>query len=468
MPRPRDSLRHLARCQVPGAYGGTDMTDDWASASAADLGRAIGAGTLCPVALTEAFLDAIARHPHGTRIYARLTQRRALAAAMAARGRAKTGLRRGPLDGVPVSLKDLLDTAGTPTEAGTALLKGRIPQMDAEIVMRLERAGLIILGKTHMTELAFSGLGLNPVTATPPCVNDSDAVAGGSSSGAAAAVAFGLAPLSIGSDTGGSVRVPAAWNDLVGLKTSTGRLPLGGVVPLAPSFDTLGPLARTLEDAALALSAMEDAPTAPDLRGATLGGMRFMVLETVAQDGLAPAIAIAFESAQRRFARAGAILVHAPAPEVSEAMSLAPILYTSEVYGLWRDTIEANPERMFPPVLARFRAGQSHAAHDFVAAWARLRQLRAQFAARVAGFDAVLVPTTPNLPPKIAALEADHDLFTTENLLALRNTRIGNLMDSCALTLPTGSPSAGISLMAPHMHEGRLLRLGAAAERALG
>ena len=443
------------------------MTDDWASTSAADLGRAIEAGKACPVALAESFLAAIPRHPEGARIYARLTERRAMAAAMAARGRARAGLRRGPLDGVPVSVKDLLDTAGTATEAGSALLKGRIPAMDALAITRLERAGCVILGKTHMTELAFSGLGLNPVTATPPCINDTDAVAGGSSSGAAASVAFGLAPFAIGSDTGGSVRVPAAWNDLVGLKTTLGRIPLGGVVPLAPGFDTLGPLTRNTEDAALALAALDEGP-APDLRGATLQGARFAVLETIALDALAPAIAAAFDSALRRFERAGARITRLHAPEVSDAMALSGVLYTAECYGQWREAIEAAPERMFPPVLARFRAGASHAAHAYVRARSELEALRTAYGARVAGFDAVLLPTTASLPPKAAALLADHELFTRENLLALRNTRIGNLMGGAALTLPTGSPSAGVSLMAPPMAEARLLRLGRAAERALG
>src|SRR5690606_4202237 len=163
-------------------------------------------------------------------------------------------------------------------------------------VERLTRAGLPPLGKTHMTELAFSGLGLNPVTATPPNIHDPAKAPGGSSSGAAASVAWGLAPLAIGSDTGGSVRLPSAWNDLVGLKTTAGRIPLTGVVPLAEKFDTIGPLAKTVEDAALAF-ALLDASPAPDLRGATLGGARLLVLETVALDNVHPGPASGFERA---------------------------------------------------------------------------------------------------------------------------------------------------------------------------
>jgi len=443
------------------------MSGNWHTMSAADLGRAIGAGKICPVELTESFLDAAKAHPQGARIYARMMRQRALDSAAAARARARAGQRRGLLDGVPVSWKDLFDTAGVLTEAGTAMLRGRVPDSDAVVVERLTTAGMPPLGKTHMTELAFSGLGVNPMTATPPGAYDPEAAPGGSSSGAAASVRHGLAPVAIGSDTGGSVRVPAAWNDLVGLKTTAGRIPLQGVVPLAARFDTIGPLARSVEDAALTF-ALLDGSTAPDLRGACLTGARLMVLETVALDGLAPAVASAFEAAVDRLGAAGAQISRRKLPEVDEAMALAGVLYTPECYGTWAALIEAYPERMFPPVLARFRAGHDHAAHAYVTAWQQLDTLRESYARATAGFDAVLLPTTPNLPPKTEALLADHGYFTSENLLTLRNTRIGNLMGLCGLTLPTETQATGISLMAGPMQEKRLLRLGAAAEAALG
>ncbi|KPQ05520.1 MAG: aspartyl-tRNA(Asn)/glutamyl-tRNA(Gln) amidotransferase subunit A [Rhodobacteraceae bacterium HLUCCA12] len=443
------------------------MDKTWDSMRAADLGREIGAGRICPVDLAEHFLDAAQDHEHGPRIYARLMRDQARDIAAAARARAQAGLRRGPLDGVPVSWKDLFDTAGVQTEAGSALLKGRVPERDATVVRRLTMAGMPPLGKTHMTELAFSGLGVNPVTATPPGAHDPAVAPGGSSSGSAASVRHGLAPVSIGSDTGGSVRVPAAWNDLVGLKTTSGRLPLEGVVPLAARFDTVGPLARSVEDAALVFALLDDGP-APDLRGASLAGTHLAVLESVALDDLDPRIASAFESALERLSQAGARIARVAIADMAEAMSLAGVLYTPECYGTWATLIDAYPERMFPPVLERFRAGRDHAAHDYVAAWQRLESVRADYARATAGFDAVLVPSTANLPPVTADLLADHAYFTSENLRTLRNARIGNLMGLCGITLPTGSPAAGISLMAGPMQEHRLLRLAAAAEAALG
>jgi aspartyl-tRNA(Asn)/glutamyl-tRNA(Gln) amidotransferase subunit A len=325
----------------------------------------------------------------------------------------------------------------------------------------------VCLGKTHMSELAFSGLGLNPVTATPPCVNDPGAVAGGSSSGAAASVAFGLAPAAIGSDTFGSVRIPAAWNDLVGLKTTSGLLPLTGMVPLRVRFDTVGPIARNVEDCALLLGALTG-QAAPDLKGETLAGKRFLLLETVACDGLRPEPAAGFERAMARLSAAGARIDRLVAPEVAEAVDLAAIVSAAEAYGQWRELIESAPQKMFPRILERFRRGANVAAVDFVSAFLRLDALRVIWADRVAAADAVILPTVANLPPDTQRLMTDEDFYVGENLLALRNTSIASLLGLCALSLPTGEPSCGISLMGAARGEGRLLRLGSAAERALG
>lgn len=442
------------------------MSEQWLRMSAGDLGRAIATGEIDPVALTHAYLGATAAHEQAPRIYARMTRERALAEAEAAAGRARSDTRLGPLDGVPVSWKDLFDTAGTVTEAGSHLILGRLPERDAQVLRTATRAGLICLGKTHMSELAFSGIGLNPVTETPPNVFDPAWVPGGSSSGAAASVAFGLAPAAIGSDTGGSVRIPAAWNGLVGLKTTSGRLSLDGVVPLCPRFDTVGPLARNVEDCALLLAALEGSIPAK-LDGASLKGVRLAVLDTIAMEGLRDAPSSAFWNAVEKLRDAGAVIEHIDAPEVAQAMDLTVVLYTVEAYATWCEQIEAAPDLMFSEILARFRAGAGFTGVEYVQAWQRLDQLRAAYLDRTERYDAVILPTSPILPPVAARMMSDHDYYVSENLLALRNTRIGNLLGLCALTLPAGIQATGISFQAAPGREEALLRLGAAAETAL-
>ncbi|WP_299859757.1 amidase [uncultured Roseobacter sp.] len=439
---------------------------DWLQMTAAALGRGIAAGEIDPVALTQTYLEAIDAHPLKDRIYARVTPDRALAEATAAAVRAASGQRLSPLDGVPISWKDLFDTAGVGTEAGSKLLAGRVPDVDAHVLANATAAGLVCLGKTHMSELAFSGLGYNPSTNTPPCVNDAGAVPGGSSSGAAASVAFNLAAAGIGSDTGGSVRIPSAWNDLVGLKTTSGRLSLEGVVPLALRFDTVGPLCRSVEDANLLMAVMEGRK-AFDLEGTALANKRFAILETVALQDLRDAPMAAFQQAVVQLGAAGARIDRIHVPEVETAMAHSTCVYTSEAYGLWRDVIEANPDAMYSEILERFRLGKNHTGPDYVAAWAALDAARQAYGQATAGYDAVLLPTAPIFPPNLERLNTDHDYYVTENLLALRNTRIGNLLGLCALSLPTGVPSCGLMMMAPPDGEGALLRLGAAVEKAL-
>lgn len=443
------------------------MSQEWLFMSASALGRGIGHGEIDPTALTETYLAAIDAHPSRDRIYSVVTADRARSEAKAASERAKAGLRLGLLDGVPISWKDLFDTAGTATEAGTAYLKDRIPDRDAEVLENATRAGLVCLGKTHMSELAFSGLGYNPVTATPPCVNDADAVPGGSSSGAATSVAFGLAACGIGSDTGGSVRIPSAWNDLVGLKTTHGLLSLQGVVPLCASFDTVGPLCRSVEDAAQMLAVLSGGKAA-DLSNADLAGRRFLALEDDGINDSREAPMAGFNAAVEAIVSAGGIVEYASIPEVSEAMGLSALLFTVDAYARWRDVIEADPDLMFSEILERFRAGGAFSGVEYVQGWSRLCKLREIYAQKTAGFDAVILPTSPIMPPNVQRLASDQDYYKTENLWALRNTRVGNLMGSSGVSLPTGIPSAGIMLLGAPNSEARLLRLAAAVEAAIG
>lgn len=439
---------------------------DWLKASAAEQGRAILAGLLSPVEQTEAYLEAAQRHPYGARIFARHTPSRARAESIAAHDRAKAGLRRGLLDGVAISWKDNIDSAGIATEAGSRLLAGRTPARDAAILAGATLQGLVCLGKTHMTELAFSGLGVNPMTATPPNSIDPALAPGGSSSGAAVSVAMGLAAAAIGSDTGGSIRVPAAWNGLVGFKPTAGTISDDGILPLCRRFDVAGPIARTVEDCAEILAVLR-AETAADLGGADPRRLRLMVLDGVPFDDAREGPVAAFQDAVARLGQAGARIAHANPPCIPEAMALSPTLFAPEAYGLWQDQIEDAPEFMYPPILERFRGGGTVSAADYVAGWEQLTRIRADWARLVAGYDAVILPTSPILPPDTQRLLTDGDFFAAENLLTLRNTRIANLLGLPAISLPTGHPACGIMLMGQAGADRALLVAAKAAEAAL-
>ncbi|WP_273690807.1 amidase [Ketogulonicigenium vulgare] len=438
---------------------------EWLFAKAADLGRGIGAGKIDPVDLAECYLEAAANHPDAARIYARTAPDRTLSEAAAARSRAQSSARLGPLDGVPVSWKDLIDSKDIATEAGTALMEGRTPSADAPVLAQGTSSGLVFMGKTHLSEIAFSGLGYNPITATPPNINGPDLVPGGSSSGAAASLAYGLAAGAIGSDTGGSIRLPAAWNGLVGFKPAHGAHPLEGIVPLCRRFDTIGPLARSVEDAALLDAALGGAPV--DLAGASLHGTRLAVMDTVVGEGLEPAVSMAFEQALDRLARAGAQITRIALPEVAAAYPLAALLYAPEAWAYWRDYITPAPHKMFDQIYERISAGQQVAAPDYIAAWDELHALRRTYASATAGYDAILCPAAPITAPSISRLTSDSAYYKQVNLQALRNTRLANLFGLASVNLPLDQPMTGLLLNALPAQQGALLRLAKAAEAAL-
>ena len=439
---------------------------DFNSLTASELGDMIGQGEIDPVELTEHFLSRIETSPIGKKIYSTVTSQLALEQAKDAKKRAISGRRLSSLDGVPISWKDLFDIKGYPCEAGSELLAGRLANQNCEVYNLAEAQGLICLGKTHMSELAFSGLGLNPVRETPPCVNYPESVPGGSSSGAATSVSFGLAAAGIGSDTGGSVRIPAAWNDLVGLKTTAGKLSLDGVVPLCSRFDTVGPLTKSVEDAARLFGIMSgreiDLPAPKAVKGLKLG-----ILKNVAMENVVDLPKKAFESAIDKLKEAGASISEIFVSSVDEAMDLTGLLYSPEAYATWKHKIEKTPDLMFTKILERFRSGANVLASDFICAWDKLMDLRQQYHSVVKMYDAVLIPTSPIIPPELDRLMNDGDFYNSQNLLALRNTRIGNLMGGCSITLPTDIPSCGLLIMGMPSQEERLLRLAQACELVL-
>ena len=228
----------------------------------------------------------------------------------------------------------------------------------------------------------------------------------------------------------------------------------------------MGPLCRSVEDAALALAALEGSKPV-DLKNANLEERSFAICDTAAFDDIREAPLAGFNTAIDCLCKMGAKVERIKIPQVQAALELSGVLFASEAYGTWKDQIEANPGGMFKEILLRFRTGANVSAPDYVAGWQKLDQLRTEYYTATAGYDAILMPTSPILPPNTARLDQDHDYYVTENLLALRNTRIGNLMGACALTLPTSVPSCGLMLVCPPMQEHYLLRLGAAVENAL-
>lgn len=443
--------------------------DDWLTRPASDQGRAIGAGELDPRDLTDAYLAAIGAHPDCDRIYARTTPERARAEAEAAAGRASDGRRAGPLDGVPISWKDLYDVAGIACEGGTRLLAGRVPDQDCTVVRRATRAGTVCLGKTHTTELAFSGLGINPITATAPNAVRPELAPGGSSSGAAVSTRLGLAAAGIGSDTGGSVRIPAGWNDLVGLKTTAGLIPTEGVIALSRIYDTIGPLTRTVEDAANLFAILADRPV-PDWDGAALTDETLHVAETVAFDGADAEVTEAFHETIDTLGKAGARIASGPVPEFQalyDTIRDVSAVITSDAWAEWGDTIEANPGVMWPPIEARFRQGKDIDPDKDSEALTRMAAHSESLQDRIARHGLIAMPTSPILPPDARRLEDDLDFFAERNLLALRNTRIANMLTLSSITVPTLHPMCGFMLFASPHQEERLLRIGRAIEKVM-
>lgn len=438
-----------------------------------ELAGALAEGRTSSRELTEACLARIADPAgQGGAAFVAVDRDKALAVADAQDRLRKAGAAPSRYAGIPISVKDLFDVAGEVTSAGSKILRDGAPAAaDAPSMARLRQAGFVFVGRTNMSEFAYSGLGLNPHYGTPRSVWDraNGRVPGGSSSGAAVSVADGMAHGAIGTDTGGSCRIPAAFNGLAGFKPTARRVPLQGAVPLSGSLDSIGPLARSVACCAILDSVLSQG-AAPDLARDSVAGLNFAVPDRLVLDDLAPQVATAFEAALARLSAAGVRVTTIAVPEFGgplAALSHKGGLSAAEAYAWHTPFLGDRRPEYDPRVLARILRGAEQSAADYIGLQTARARFIAQMRRRLASFDALLLPTAPILAPLLSEVERDED-FTRLNLLALRNNALVNLMDGCGLSLPIhrrGEAPVGMLLAASAGCDAPLLAAGAAAER---
>jgi len=450
-----------------------------------ELSQRIQSGTLSPVALTEHCLSRLEAMDSTLHAFKLVTRERALAQAQAAELALRAGQDVGPLHGIPYAAKDLFDVKGLPTTAGSNLLQDSIATADAAVVRRLTQAGMILLGKTHTVQFAYGGVGINHHHGTPH--NPWHAVPhapGGSSSGSGVAVAAGMVPMALGSDTGGSVRIPAALCGTVGLKTTVGQISRAGVFPLSWSLDSVGALTRSVADAALVYHCLRGAdPQDPSTQGMPpqdvltglhdgVRGLRLAFAETVFWDQADPEVARAVRACGEVFARLGADMDSIAFPEAAEAQEINPrgLVVAAEAYTIHQARLEAHFEQYDPIVRQRLIQGKDVSATEYLHTTRAWTQLRARVLHTLRNVDALLVPTTiiPALP--VGEIDASSEAYSARNQQYLRNTVIGNVLNLCALSVPCGLTSQGlpIGLMiyGKPCNEDVVLRVGYAFEQA--
>jgi aspartyl-tRNA(Asn)/glutamyl-tRNA(Gln) amidotransferase subunit A len=378
-----------------------------------------------------------------------------------------------PFAGIPISIKDLFDIKGQVTRAGSRALDDSAPaEADATVVARLRRAGFVVIGRTNMTEFAYSGIGINPHYGTPKSAWQRHVghAPGGSSSGAAVSVVDGMAHGALGTDTGGSCRIPAAYNGIVGFKPTQRRVPLDGGVPLSFTLDSFGPLARTVACCAVLDAVLADETFVP-LQPRPIKGMRLAVPTTVALDDLDDAVAKTFERALATLSRQGALIERI---EVSEFLDVGVMnskggFAAAESYAWHRYLIAGSGDVYDPRVSSRIVRGESISAADYIDLLNARKSLIARTEKRIAPYDALVLPTTANTPPVIADL-ADDKAFTKANLLSLRNCTLINMIDGCGISLPAhreGEVPVGLMLAAAGGADRRIFELAAGMETAI-
>ena len=439
------------------------------------LAADLAAGTITSVQLVEQALAAIdAPHGEGARTFLFVDREGARSAAEQADRQRAQGVAPTPFCGIPISIKDLFDVRGQVTRAGSRLLQAAPPaQADATIVARLRNAGFVLVGRTNMTEFAYSGLGLNPHYGTPrnPFDRRLGRIPGGSSSGAAVSVTDSMAAAGIGTDTGGSCRIPAAMCGIVGYKPTACRVPRTGVVPLSESLDSVGPLARSVDCCAVLHRLMcgvgaGSAVPARDLRGVSLGIPQHVVL-----DDLDTFVASAFDAALRRLRDGGARLVDVPFPALSRLPEInAKGGFAAAQAFAWHRRDLAEHEGLYDPrVSVRILKGAEQTAADYIELQRARKALIAEAQEKMQGYNAFIYPTVPMIAPTLAELTDDTE-YGRLNVLALRNPSIANFLDACAISIPIhdrGDAPVGMNVLGRHDGDEALFAVAAGLEQAL-
>ena len=426
-----------------------------------ELAALIRKGEITCVELARHFIARINRFEDTLNAYRLLCMESAIDRAQAADRALKEGSDHGPLQGIPYAVKDLIDVKGLATTAGARIFEQHIAAEDAAVIRRLEQAGMILLGKTNTVQFAFSGVGINHDHGTPHNPwSETHCLPGGSSSGSGVAVAAGLVPMALGTDTGGSVRVPAALCGTTGLKTTVGRVSRAGVYPLSWSLDSVGVLARSAEDAALVYQRMQGADINDD---STLGrgpqdvlknlrssvkGMRLAFAETIFFDDIHPEVDTAVRACGDVFKDLGAEVTRIEFSEAAQAIQLNPggVFIASEGYTLNKKWLEENFDQLDPVVAQRMIKGKDITAADYLGNMLASKRLRAKVYNVLKDIDALLVPTTCVPAKPVAEVDTDIDTYLNNNTMYLRNTNIGNTLNLCGLSVPCGFTKAGLPI----------------------
>lgn len=437
-----------------------------------NLAADLQSGRTTSVKLVEQALERIDSYrAQGGAAYVSVDAANALAAARASDAARAAGNVPSLLAGLPVSIKDLFDVQGQVTAAGSkALADSTAAAADAPAVARLRHAGAILLGRTNMSEFAFSGLGLNPHYGTPRNPFDDARVTGGSTSGGAVTVALDMAVMALGTDTGGSIRIPSAFCGLTGFKPTAQRVSLQGAVPLSTTLDSAGPLSRSVDCCAIADAILSGEVL--DTDAVPLAGLRFGVTEDVVMDGMDDTVHAAFEAMLSRLQSAGALIQRFSFPELKElpGINAGGGFSAAEAWSWHRQLLERSGADYDQRVALRIRRGAQQTAADYLDLLAARRRIMAQGKQRLSVFDAWLMPTVPVVAPLVQPLLDSDESFFATNGLVLRNPSVINFLDGCALNLPchaAGGLPVGISICGRHGDDARILAIGRAVESLL-